>query len=86
MHTNIPIYQTFVRLPPAFFFLKKHTPAHQEVSHQFQEAIGSWTETGHNPETPGHKRHLQLLAASLVGELYHRNLQIRPPGLPSYPC
>ena len=27
-------------------------------SHQFQEAIESGTETGHNPETPGHRRDL----------------------------
>ena len=57
-----------------------HTPPHQEVSHQFQEAIRSWTETGNNAETLGHWRVLLPLAVSLVGWPNH-NLQIRPPGL-----
>ena len=62
---------------------RMHTPPHQEVSHQFQEAIGSWkTEVGNNSHTPGHRGDLHLLAVSLVGWLYH-HLQIPPPGLPS---
>ena len=40
-----------------------HTPPHREVSHQFQEAIRSWTETG-NAETPGNRTDLHLLTIS----------------------
>ena len=46
---------------------RMYTPLHQEVGHQFQEAIGSWTETCNNPETPGHRRYLHLLAVPLTG-------------------
>ena len=44
----------------------------------------SWTETGHNPETPGHWRDLHLPAIPLVGWPHH-HVQIRPPGLLSHP-
>ena len=50
MHTNIPGYQNFARIPPAFFdLIEEHI--HQEVSHKFQEAFRSWIETGNNAET-----------------------------------
>ena len=62
-----------------------HTPLHQEISNQFQEAIRSWTETGNNPETPGHWRDLHIPTESLVGWPHH-HLQIHPPSLPSHPC
>ena len=54
-----------------------HSPPHQEVSHQFQEATGRWTQTGNNPETPGHWRDLHLHAVPLVGWPHH-HLQICP--------
>ena len=55
-----------------------HTLPHREVSHQYQEATGSQTETGHNAETPGHWRDLHLFAVSLAGwQKYH--LQIPHP-------
>ena len=41
-----------------------HTPTHQEVGHQFQEAIRSWTQTDNKAETPGNRRDLHLLAVS----------------------
>ena len=44
-------------MPPVFFG-PMHTPPHQEVSHQFQEALRSWTETCHNAETPGNRKDL----------------------------
>ena len=50
-----------------------HTPPHQEVSHQFEEAIRCWTETGNNAETSDHRRDLQ------------HHLQIHPRSLPSHP-
>ena len=62
-----------------------HTPPHQEMRCQFQEAIISWAETGNNIETPDHSRGLHFLAVSLVVWPHH-HLQIRPPGLPSHPC
>ena len=73
IQSDIPGYQNFVRMPPAFFDIinHHHTPPHQDVSHQFQEATGSWTETGNNAETPGHWRDLHLLTVSLVGWLNH---------------
>ena len=55
-----------------------HTPLLPEVSHQFQESIRSWTETGNNAETPGNRRDLHLLAVSLASWLNH-DLQIHPP-------
>ena len=82
IHTDIPGYLNFEGISP---YRRTHTPPHQEVSHQFQEAIISWIESGNNAETPGHLRDLHLLAVSLVGwSCYH--LQICPPGLLSHPC
>ena len=57
IHTDIPEYQNFVRTPLAFLpHRRMHTPPHQEVSHQFLEAISSWTETGNNADTWQQKR------------------------------
>ena len=54
-----------------------HTPPHQDVSHQFQEAIRGWTETGNNTKTPGYWRDLKFFAVLLVDwQKHHR--QIRP--------
>ena len=44
IHTDIPGYQNFLRMPLPFLPHRgMHSPLYQEVSHQFQEAIGSWT-------------------------------------------
>ena len=82
-----PMIPEFCQAATCLFFLHRgrHIPPHQEVSHQFQEAIRSWTETGNNPETPGHWRDLHLLAVSMVGWPRH-HLKIRPPGLSSHLC
>ena len=45
---------------------RMHTPPHEEVSHQFQEAIRSWIETSNNTETPGNRRDLYLVAVLLA--------------------
>ena len=83
-HTRLPEFCQDVQclfLP----FRRTHSPLHQEVSHQFQEATRSWTQSGHNPETTSHWRNLHLPAVPLVGWLHH-HLQIGPPGLLSHPC
>ena len=38
IHTEIPGYQDFVRMPPTYL-TSTYTPPHQEVRHQCQEAI-----------------------------------------------
>ena len=59
---------------------RTHTPPHQEISHQYQKAIRSETETGNNTETPAHWTDIHL-AVSLASWPLH--LQIRPEGQPS---
>ena len=46
---------------------RMHTPPHQEVSYQFQEALRSWIETGNNAETTGNRRDVHFLTVSLAG-------------------
>ena len=74
-----PGYQNFCQDTTCLFQLHQETYSPcQEVSHQFQETTGSWTESGHNPETPGHLSDLQLFAVPLVGwQKYHANLSPR---------
>ena len=73
-------------MPPAVLpHQGTHTPWHQEVSHQFEEPLRSWTEAGNNAETPGNRREIHHLAVSLAGWLNHY-LYIHPSGLPNHPC
>ena len=73
IHTAIPEYQNFIRIP-----------LHQEVSYQFLEALRSWTAIGNNTETPGNRRDLHLTVSMASWPNHH--LQIRPPGLTGHPC
>ena len=52
-HPRVP---EFCQDATCLFYLIKgtHLPKHQEVSHQFKEATGSWIQAGHNPETHDH--------------------------------
>ena len=82
IHTAIPGYQNFVRMHLEFFTSSRNAFTTASRSHhQFQEATGSWTQTGHNPETHGHWRDQHILAVPQVGWPHH-HLQIHPPGLP----
>ena len=68
LQTDIPVYQNFVRMPNDFLpHCGMHIPPHQEISHQFQEALRSWIKTGNNTETPGSSRDIQFLTVTLIG-------------------
>ena len=86
IHTDIPGYHNFVRMPPAFLYL---------IEEHIHQGIKKSVTNFRNPLKVGLKlvimlrhlatRDLHLLAVSLAGQPNH-HLQIRPRGLPSHPC
>ena len=69
MQTDIPGYQNFVEMPPAFFDLIEeciHYRIKKSVAN-FRKPTQVEIKTGNNAETPGNRRNVHLLIVSLAG-------------------
>ena len=53
-------FKNLLRIEPAIFreLLERVGPQNDEAKHKLQKGTGTWSEAGHNPETPRNWRNL----------------------------